>query len=293
MTTVQDGLRDLTRYLGEDRGVASPESAVEHPAREARLLLAHAMSVPTERLTLLAYDTLDDDILEAARLFVRRRRRGEPASHIIGRRAFYGREFKVTKDVLDPRPETEILIETALRAPFQDVLDLGTGSGAILITLLAEAPHAVGTGTDISPIALRVASQNATAFDLQKRARFEMSDWFQAVGGSYDLIVSNPPYIAQHEMDDLQSEVRLYEPRIALPDDADGLTAYRKITTGAPDHLHLGGRLIVEIGPTQAQAVAAMMADAGFQDTDVIPDLDGRDRVVCGYWPGKDGETLP
>ncbi|MEL6837734.1 MAG: peptide chain release factor N(5)-glutamine methyltransferase [Pseudomonadota bacterium] len=293
MKTVQDGLRHLTKYLGQNRDLQSPEVVIEHPAREARLLLAHAMSVPAERLTLLAYDTLEDHILEAAHVFASRRRGGEPISHIIGGRAFYGREFKVTKDVLDPRPETETLIATALNAPFQDVLDLGTGSGAILLTLLAEVPQAVGMGTDISEAALRVASQNATALGVLERAHFEVSDWFQAVGGGYDLIVSNPPYIAADEMDDLQSEVRLYEPRIALTDEADGLTAYRAISAGAPAHLRPGGRLIVEIGPSQAKAVSALMADAGFRAIRVIPDLDGRDRVVLGYRPAKDGETLP
>ncbi|MDX8352113.1 peptide chain release factor N(5)-glutamine methyltransferase [Cognatiyoonia sp. IB215182] len=293
MTTVQDALRQLARYLGEERDVPWSDAAVEHPAREARLLLAHAMSVPAERLTLLAYDPLDEQVIEAAYVFASRRRGGEPASHIIGYRAFFGREFFVDSRVLDPRPETECLVTEALKHPFAEVLDLGTGSGAIIVSLLAERRGAVGIATDVSADALQVAEQNAETHSVAGRIGFVQSDWFQAVGGTFDLIVSNPPYIAAHEMPSLQYEVQCYEPRLALTDEADGLTAYRKIVAGAPAHLRPGGRLMVEIGPTQAQAVIAMMAEAGLRNISVIPDLDSRDRVVVGHSPQETGETRP
>ncbi len=291
MTTVQDGLRELTEYLQRERDVPWDEVIVEHPAREARLLLAYAMSVPAERLTLLAYDALDEATLETAYVLGSRRRMGEPASHIVGSRAFYGRDFFVDGRVLDPRPETETLVDAALDAPFTEVLDLGTGSGALIVTLLAERPDSLGIATDISSDALEVAQQNAVTHGTVDRIGFVESDWFQGVGGLFDLIVSNPPYIAADEMDDLQPEVRLYEPRIALTDEADGLSAYRKIVAGAPGHLTPGGRLIVEIGPTQARAVSQMMKDAGFRGVVVTLDLDGRDRVVQGIWPAAGQEN--
>lgn len=206
-----------------------------------------------------------------------------PLSHLVGFRAFFDHSFLVTPEVLDPRPETEVLVEAALAAPFARVLDLGTGSGCILLSLLAARPNARGTGADLSPAALEVAARNARQLGVQDRAEFVQSDWFAQIGGQYDLIVANPPYIAADEMVPLQPEVREHEPHIALTDGADGLTAYRDITAAAAGYLFGGGRLIVEIGPTQGQAVAQMMHAAGLAKIRVLPDLDGRDRVVEGH----------
>ena len=159
-------------------------------------------------------------------------------------------------------------------------LDLGTGTGAILLSLLADRPGAQGTATDLSEAALAVARGNAAALGID--AAFVRSDWFAQVDGRFDLIVSNPPYIALDEMDGLSPEVRDWEPRSALTDEGDGLAAYRAITTGAPSHLSPGGWLLVEIGPTQGSAVGEMMKAAGFGGVRVLRDLDGRDRVVMG-----------
>lgn len=255
--------------------------------REARILLAHCLGVSADRMTLIAQDSVDDDVLEHAFAQASRRLFGEPISHIVGYRAFYGRRFIVDKRVLDPRPETEELIALALHEPFHEVLDLGTGSGAIITTLLAERPTAVGIGTDISAEALDVAKDNATRHGVIDRVGFVESSWFQAVGGTHDLIVSNPPYVTLAEMDDIQQGVRRYEPRIALTDEADGLTHYRHIIAHHDPYLNAGGRLMVEIGPTQAAAVTAMMQAAKLTEISVIPDLDGRDRVVWGRKPRK------
>jgi release factor glutamine methyltransferase len=212
---------------------------------------------------------------------VRRRAAREPFSHIAGYRDFWTHRFKVTPDVLDPRPETEVLVQAALAEPFTKVLDLGTGSGCILISLLAEMPNAKGVGTDLSDRALLVAGENAERIGVADRLVLPVSDWFADTGGTYDLIVSNPPYIGAGEMAALQPEVRDHEPRSALTDEADGLSAYRAIAAGAPDHLTPGGRLLVEIGPTQARAVSEIFRAAGLADIVVHPDLDGRDRVVA------------
>jgi release factor glutamine methyltransferase len=210
----------------------------------------------------------------------------KPVSHILGTRAFWKHDFKVTPDVLDPRPETETLVELALSETFTKLLDLGTGSGCIVISLLAEMPQAKAVGTDNSEQAVLVAGENAVMAGVADRLILPLSDWFDDIGGQFDLIVSNPPYIAAHEMAGLAPEVRDHEPQTALTDRADGLTAYRTIARDAPGHLTPGGRLLVEIGPTQGQIVAQLFRDAGLKDVCIHPDLDGRDRVVAARMPG-------
>ena len=270
--TANDALRDAIPRLRAG-GIADP-------ARDARLLLAHAMAVPSDRLTLHLTDTLSPTVTAQFASLIAARLTQQPIAQIIGYRLFWGRRFHVTKDVLDPRPETETLISEALKSPAKTVLDLGTGSGAILLTLLAEWPIAQGTGTDISPAALAVAQGNAQGLGLSNRASFALSNWFTTLTDRYDLITSNPPYIAADEMPHLSPEVRDHEPHIALTPGGDGLDAYRAIAAGAAAHLTAKGRLIVEIGPTQGRAVCAMFTAAGLSGATVRQDLDGRDRVV-------------
>ena len=273
MITGADALRAASARL-RAAGVDSPE-------RDARRLLSWAINEPADRLALALPVTLSG---EAEALFLKgiaRREAREPLSHITGRRLFWGREFHLDATVLDPRPETEALIALALEAPFEAVLDLGTGTGCILVTLLAERPSAIGTGTDTSADARRMAEGNAAALGVSDRAGVIKADWFDGVKGLYDLLVSNPPYIAAHEMADLAPEVRNWEPHAALTDHDDGLTAYRAIAQRAADHLIPGGRLLVEIGPTQGAAVRSLFDQAGLVDIAVHPDLDGRDRVVA------------
>lgn len=257
-------------------------AGVEGAARDARLLLAHALQIAPERLTLHLPDPLTPEAAARFEAAIADRTRRRPVSQITGQRLFWGRSFRVTSDTLDPRPETETLIAAALEVPFVRVLDLGTGTGAILLTLLAEQVAATGLATDLSTAALDVASANARALGLAERAGFLLSDWFAAVRGRFDLIVSNPPYIAEDEMADLSPEVRDWEPRLALTPGGDGLAAYRVITAGCGPHLAPGGRLMVEIGPTQGAAVAALFAEAGLTQIRVRADMDGRDRVVEG-----------
>lgn len=261
-------------------------AGVNDPARDARVLLAHAARIEASRVTLIAPEELSPDIAERYEQLVSLRAIRVPVSHLLGEREFYGRNFRVSPDVLDPRPETETLIEAALSEPFDHVLDLGVGSGCILVTLLAERASATGLGADLSEAACLQASANAVQHNVQDRTEIVRSDWFARIEGQFDLIVSNPPYIALSEMQDLSPEVREHEPRMALTDEGDGLDAYRRIAAGAPDVLMAGGRLLVEIGPTQARDVSALFDAAGLSDIRVIPDLDGRDRVVLGRIPG-------
>ncbi|GGE44783.1 peptide chain release factor N(5)-glutamine methyltransferase [Actibacterium pelagium] len=264
-------------------GVARLKAAgIEDPARDARRLLAFAIGQDMSRLTLVLPDPITEDQNDVFRTAILARAEKQPVSQIIGYRDFFGRRFKVTRDTLDPRPETEDLVAEALKHPFSNVLDMGTGTGCILLSLLAERPLVKGLGTDLSDAALSVARENADRLNIADRASFARSDWYANVAGRFDLIVSNPPYIAADEMDALDASVRDWEPRSALTDEADGLSAYRVIAAGAKDHLTPGGRLLVEIGWMQGEAVAAIFRAAGLESVSVHPDLDGRDRVVTG-----------
>lgn len=261
-------------------------AGVDDPARDARVLLAHAMGIAPDRLTLHLTDDLTEAQVLAYEAAVVARRARQPVAQITGRRLFWGLPFRVTRHTLDPRPETETLVAEALRAPFVKMLDLGTGTGCILLSCLKGMPMARGLGVDFSPPALAVAEGNAEALGLAGRAKFLQSDWFAAVEGAFDLIVSNPPYIAADEMAGLAPEVRDWEPHLALTPGGDGLDAYRTIARGAGARLMPGGRLLVEIGPTQGQAVCGLFDSAGLSDIRILPDMDGRDRVVAGVKPG-------
>lgn len=260
-------------------------AGVEDPVRDARRLLAHALGIGADRLTLHLPDPLDPAAVSAFEAAIVARLARQPVSQIVGWREFYGQRFRVTADVLDPRPETEVLVDAALERPAARVLDLGTGSGAILLSVLTHLPQAVGVGVDLSDAALEVARANARDLGLAARASFQRSDWCADVAGAFDLIVANPPYVSAHEMRALSPELRLHEPRCALTDEGDGLGAYRAIAAQAPAHLALSGRLALEVGPTQAAEVGVLLRAAGLRDIAVLPDLDGRSRVVtarCG-----------
>lgn len=254
-------------------------------ARDARVLLAYAMGIAPERLTLHLPDPIDPETQARFEAAIAARLRHQPIAQIIGQRWFWGRAFQVTRDTLDPRPETEILVQAALQHPFVKVLDLGTGTGCILLSLLADMPMASGVGCDISAAALRVAAANAAGLGLSARARFQKSDWFETVQDRFDLIVSNPPYIAAAEMAGLSADVLEWEPHLALSPGGDGLQPYRIIAAGAAGRLLPGGRILLEIGPTQAQAVTGFLAAQGFEAIAVLKDLDARDRVVTAQKP--------
>ena len=270
MRTVADAIGQLVAYVVDD---------IPNTRREVELIVAKVLGVSTAQLTARLQDPLSDAQWQDAYSAIEERGSHKPMSHILGYRDFYKNRFVVTPDVLDPRPDTETLVELALAAPFSQVLDLGTGSGAILLSLLDEQSDAIGIGTDISELALQVATENADRIGVSNRVHFEQSDWFEAVGGTYDLIVSNPPYISAKAYETLAPEL-YYEPKIALTPGGDGLEPYRIITRDAPDHLTPGGRLLVEIGYDQGRAVSGLFRAAGLEDVQVHPDLNGKERVV-------------
>ncbi|SDZ80468.1 peptide chain release factor N(5)-glutamine methyltransferase [Rubrimonas cliftonensis] len=267
---------EAVRAAAEALGAAGVEGA----ARDARLLVRWACGVSAAGLAAAPEAALDAE--QAARLAagVARRAGRAPLSHVTGRRAFWGREFEVTPDVLDPRPETETLIALALeRGPAARVLDLGVGSGAILLTLLAEWPQAAGVGVDASPAALAVARRNSERLGVSARAAMLEGDWLAGLSGRFDLIVSNPPYLRSEQVAAAAPELS-HEPRLALDGGADGLDPYRRIAAAAPAALAPGGAVLVEFGAGQGEAAASLFRAAGFGAVRLAADLDGRPRAL-------------
>jgi release factor glutamine methyltransferase len=265
-------------------------AGIEGGARDARVLLAFAMGLSPERLTLHLPEPLERSAQQAFEAALQARLQHQPVAQITGHRLFWGRSFRVTRDTLDPRPETEILVQAALQKPFVKLLDLGTGTGCILLSLLADMPMAQGLGTDMSAAALEVAALNAESLGLSRRVTLQRSDWFAEVSGRFDLIVSNPPYITADEMAGLSQDVLQWEPHAALTPGGDGLQPYRAIATGAGARLIAGGRILLEIGPTQAEAVSGLLSAQGFTAISVLQDFDGRDRVVAAEKPQLSAE---
>jgi release factor glutamine methyltransferase len=259
-------------------------AGLDTPDLDARLLLMAATGLSHADLIARSEAAISPDSAKLIANYAKRRLAGEPIDHILGCREFYGRKFKVTKDVLSPRPETELLVEAALNtiknitAP--RLLDLGTGSGAIIISILTENTEATGMAIDLSAAALTIAQANAQTHNVSDRLSFVQGSWFEPVTGKFDIILSNPPYITDAAMGGLSPEVANFDPGLALRGGADGLDAYRAIIGGAPAHLKPGGYLIFEIGYDQGQAVTALLKAASFRDIDLARDLAGHDRVI-------------
>jgi len=211
---------------------------------------------------------------------VRERKEGRPVAQILGYRDFWKDRFLVTSDVLDPRPETEHVIEAALSLAIPArILDLGTGTGCIALSLAREFPSATIVATDISEKALNVARQNAAGLGFDQRVRFIQSDWFDAVEDVFDLVVSNPPYIASSEFEGLDQDILDYEPRLALSPGEDGLLAYRTIFAKLADHLKAEGHAIFEHGWAQAGPLTKIAETHGFVREKLVKDLSGKERI--------------
>ncbi len=277
MTTAAEAMVAATARL---RAAGVPD-----PARDARVLLAHAAQVDAARVTLIAPEDIAPDIAARYDHLIALRAVRVPVSHLIGEREFYGRRFKISADVLDPRPETETLVEAALSEDFERVLDLGTGSGCLLVTLLAERVDATGMGVDLSEAACLQASTNVVLHNVEARAQIMQGDWFAPAEGRFDLIVANPPYLSAFEMEEASPELREHEPRMALTDEGDGLSAYRTIADEAGSYLTANGRVLCEIGWQQGAEVRSIFERSGWGTVDVLPDLDGRNRVILARNP--------
>lgn len=269
-------------------------AALESAQADARILIAHALNLDRAGLAVQDDRILEPREIDAISARVARRLKHEPVSRIVGHREFWSLKIAIDSSVLDPRPETETVVEAALdwivtrglRNENLRVLDVGTGSGALLFALLRELPHASGIGTDISLAALMLARRNARRLELARRVDFVACDFASALRAPFDLIVANPPYIPSGEISSLAPEVRDYDPRLALDGGPDGLIAYRKIAQDAVRLLTPRARLVVELGVGQQDAVNAILTEAGLLiDGRARKDLMGIDRVLCAYAP--------
>lgn len=257
------------------------------PVIDARLLVEAAADATRADIVTDPHRALTPEQEATFADYVSRRERREPVSHILGRKGFWKVMLAVNADVLTPRPETEVIVDYVLKqfpeAMAFNILDLGVGSGAIILSILAERPAAKGLATDISDEALAVARENASNLGLAPRLAFARGDWTAGLADeSFDVIVSNPPYIASEVIETLEPEVRQYDPRIALDGGQDGLDAYRRLAPEIMRVLKPGGAFAVEIGFDQKDAVEALFKEAGASDVWTIKDLSTHDRVVVG-----------
>ena len=281
--TLGDGVRAVQRALAE--------AGVEDAGRDARLLVAAAAGVGTQEIIVRPERPLSAEQQLRLQAMVARRCAREPVSRILGEREFYGRRFGLSAATLDPRADSETLIEAALGLAVREgwaerplrILDIGTGTGCLLLTLLAELPLATGLGTDISAAALDTAASNAAALGLTARAAFALADVLDGVEGPFDLVVSNPPYIPSGEIAGLKSEVRKFDPRAALDGGPDGLAIYRRIIAGLP--LVLRSWVVFEVGAGQGDAVAQLLEQAFVKTRHAevarYSDLEGHTRCVA------------
>jgi release factor glutamine methyltransferase len=280
---------DLAEALREIGGRLAPAGIAE-PRREARLLLAAATGLSQAQLVAEPRRPLDEAAAERLAELARRRESREPLSRILGRREFWSLSFALGPETLDPRPDSETLIEAALawlgpsrgraEGTMLKILDLGTGTGCLLLALLSELPCAEGLGIDTQPGAVAIARANAEALGLGARARFRTGDWGQGIGERFDVILCNPPYVPAAEIARLEPEVARFDPWLALSGGSDGLDSYRALAVQLPGLLAGEGRAFIELGFGQAAAVAGLFEAGGLQAVDCRSDLAGIPRCL-------------
>ncbi len=280
------------KQLVNDAAVRLRMAGVEGPRRDAELIAAHVLKLDRALIVARGDDPVAPGPAAAFEAKVAERAARRPMAQILGQREFWSLPFKVTAATLDPRPDTETLVDAVLsviglrRWKPLDFLDLGTGTGCILAALLTECPDARGVGVDLSPEAAAVAAENMAALGLAGRARIETGNWCEGLAGPFDVIVSNPPYIPEAEIARLAPEVRLFEPRQALTPGGDGLGAYRAILAGLAMVAAPGAIVAFEVGLGQADEVAGLMSQTGLTAVTQRHDLAGIARVVLGHWRG-------
>jgi release factor glutamine methyltransferase len=275
--TVGPVLRECTMTL--------TRAGVEGAGGDARRLLAAVLEAPAVSIASEPARVLTGAELARLESYVARRANREPVSRILGCRDFYGRSFTISPATLDPRPDSETLIAAALQVAGEEgwegprILDVGTGSGCLLVTLLCELESASGTGTDISAEALAVARGNAERLGVAKRARWLRSDLLETVAGPFHMLVSNPPYVRSGEIERLEAEVRDFDPRIALDGGADGLAFYRRLAAGLAGVVPQGW-VVLEVGYDQADSVLSVFSGTA-EETRIFPDVAGKRRCVA------------
>lgn len=279
--TYSDLLRRAAKQLSN--------AGIEGGLRDARRLMENAGGVSAAELIAAENDVVSTETLNVFEEFIERRGKGEPVSRIAKKREFWGLEFDISPDVLDPRPDTETLVEVVIsqwQEHYKSVLDLGTGSGCILLSILHEKRQALGIGVDQSEAALEIAKINSKKLELDERTQFNTSNWFEAVKGkTYDVIVSNPPYIPSADIEHLDVDVKEYDPMSALDGGEDGYDDYRHIISNAKNYLAASGLIAFEVGIGQADKIAEMLAKVGFLHINIREDLSGVKRCVYATAP--------
>lgn len=277
----------LTALMQEGAEVLR-RAGVESAGLDSRLLLQHALGIAREEMLRAPEKMVDEAEARHYKGLLQRRASREPLSHITGSREFWGRDFTVSRATLDPRPDSETLIETVLkRLPDRTLplklLDLGTGTGCLMLTLLAEYPNAIGVGVDVSSDALKVAEENCVNLGLEKRVQFLLQYWGRGLTGTFDVIISNPPYIKNIDINRLQPEVSVYEPYMALAGGEDGLQCYREIAPDIARLLSKDGFAVLEFGQGQQTDVSTILSNNQLQTLGYACDLAGVVRcvVVC------------
>lgn len=285
MAELETLLREAVRQL--------QAAGIESALLDARLLVQAATGLSHEELILHPHHDVPEDVQDRLAQMIARRAGREPVSRILGQREFYGHTFAITEHVLDPRPDSELLVETALEAAKRlgktrlRLLDLGTGSGCLLISLLDALPQAEGVGVDVSAKALACARANAERLGVAARAAFVCGSWLAPVEGVFDIVISNPPYIRSGEIAHLQPEVQGHDPVLALDGGESGVRPYREIMGGLGRVLAPGGAVYCEIGSDQAGDVMRIMTASGVAAPAVFQDLAGHDRVIGGFFTGN------
>jgi release factor glutamine methyltransferase len=272
MATIASVLADAARRLDE--------GGVENPRGEARVLLSHVLGLGPEKVIGHPELEIDGDGVSKFEAALSRRVLREPMSHVLGKREFWSLNFRVTPDTLDPRPDSETVVEAVFehisdRGRRLRVLDLGTGTGCLLLAILSELPNATGVGVDISPAALDIAKENSKTLGFDNRAEFKLAQWDDGLDDAFDIVVSNPPYIPTTELSRLEPEVSRFEPRLALDGGTDGLLEYRALAPVIARRLHREGMAVVELGAGQSVPVSDIMNSDGLRIVDQRHDLGG------------------
>jgi len=261
------------------------DASIDNPPLDARFLIMHALGFDRTQLLVQSERLLTEDEVSRIQALINRRVTHEPVARIMGEREFWGLAFGLNEATLDPRPDSETLIEMALKPIINRdeslrLLDLGTGTGCLLLALLHELSNATGLGIDTAPRAIEQAETNAKRLGLEKRAAFRVNNWLENIDEVFDLIISNPPYIAQKDIPTLMPEVREYDPALALNGGEDGLIAYRHLIPQLPRYLKANGRVVFEVGKDQAEPIAALLKRNEFKDITSRHDLGGIERCI-------------
>ena len=272
----------MSKTYAQVLSIASKELkkiGIDNSIGDSKKILAHIMGISKEKLLLLDPEVFPKSVESKFFEMIDLRKQHQPVSQIIGYRSFWGRDFFINNKVLDPRPETEELIYLALKSEFSNVLDLGTGSGVIIITLLLENTSAIGVGVDIDLEALKVAKTNSKKFAVRKRINFLQSDWCESVTEKFDLVISNPPYVDINEKDQYDAHLVKWEPYHALFSEAGGTMVYYIIAKQLKKVMQRSGLALFEIGHSQASVVRIIFMNEGFK-AEVFKDMSGKDRVI-------------